>query len=527
MTAQSISRRQLLSWIGKTAGASAMYQAMTSLGFAAEPQPMKPLDFSGAPKGATVLILGAGIAGMSAAYELRQAGYKVKLIEYNARAGGRCWTLRGGDTFTELGGEQQKCEFSDGNYINPGPWRIPHDHHHVMDYCHKFGIPLEPFVQVNYNAYVHSSKAFEGTPQRYRHVQADYQGYVSEMLGKVVKQGALDEELSAEDREKLFESLRSFAGLDQEGAYKKSYETSMRRGFAVPPPGGLGPSVQYSEPMNSSELLQSDLWKHIWKGQQLRHMSTIFQPVGGMDNIAKAFEQRVGQFIEYNAKVTRIDQNDTGVTASYVVNGVEKQANADWCICTIPLSILSQIPMQIGNAMQMAIRAVPYDAAIKVGLEFKRRFWEQDDAIYGGISYTDLPIEQISYPSTNYGDKGPGVLLGTYTYGPNAYAFTSMSPKQRVKEAVKYGTEIHPQYAKEFSSGVSVGWHRVPWTLGCYGKWTEETRAAHYENLCNIDGRLILAGEHASHLPAWQEGSLSSARDAIQRLHNKIISSEA
>ncbi|MBU2979703.1 flavin monoamine oxidase family protein [Alteromonas sp. C1M14] len=522
-----MNRRQLLSWIGKTAGVSAMYQAMSSLGFAAESRPMSHLNFSGAPKGASVLILGAGLAGMAAAYELSQAGYKVKILEYNGRAGGRCWTLRGGDTFTELGGEKQTCEFSDGNYINPGPWRIPHDHHHVMEYCNKFGVALEPFCQLNYNAYLHSTQAFDGKPQRYRHVQADYQGYISEMLGKVVKQGALDDELTLEDRERLFESLRSFAALDENGAYKKSLETSMRRGFAIDPPGGLGPSTQYSEPLDRSALIQSELWEHIWKGQQLRHMSTIFQPVGGMDSIAKAFVQRVGQFIEYNAKVTHIDQSDTGVSATYTVNGEEKVASADWCVCTIPLSILGQIPMKVGTAMQMAIRAVPYDASIKIGLEFKRRFWEQDDTIYGGLSYTDLPISQISYPSSNFGSKGAGVLLGAYTYGPNAYEFTSLPPAQRIKQAVKYGAQIHPQYTEEFANGISVGWHRVPWTLGCYGMWTEETRKAHYENLCNIDGRIVLAGEHASYLPAWQEGALSSARDAIQRLHNEIVSTGA
>ena len=87
-----MSRGALLGWIGKTAGASAMYQAMTSLGFAAESSHPDKLKLGGAKKGATVLVLGAGLAGMTSAYELRKAGYKVKVLEFNARAGGRCWT---------------------------------------------------------------------------------------------------------------------------------------------------------------------------------------------------------------------------------------------------------------------------------------------------------------------------------------------------------------------------------------------------------------------------------------------------
>ena len=76
----------------------------------------------------------------------------------------------------------------------------------------------------------------------------------------------------------------------------------------------------------------------------------------------------------------------------------------------------------------------------------------------------------------------------------------------------------------KFECGVAVAWHRVPWTLGCAGGWTEEGRAKHYDNLCALDGRIVLAGEHASRLPAWQEGSVTSALDAIGRLHQKVMS---
>ena len=105
----SISRRRLLSMIGITAGSTAMYQAMHSLGFAAESTFRGPAPLSAAPKGASVLVLGAGMAGLVAAYELRNAGYRVQVLEYNPRAGGRNWSLRGGDRYTELGGETQEC----------------------------------------------------------------------------------------------------------------------------------------------------------------------------------------------------------------------------------------------------------------------------------------------------------------------------------------------------------------------------------------------------------------------------------
>jgi len=141
-----------------------------------------------------------------------------------------------------------------------------------------------------------------------------------------------------------------------------------------------------------------------------------------MDMIAKAMAREVGDLIRYNSKVVGIHQDDRGVTVvvrdSRRSDAQPEQVRADWCVCTLPLSILSQIDMNVGAPMAAAIGAVPYAAAVKVGLQFKRRFWEQDEHIYGGISYTDLPIRMISYPSTSYGAAGKGVLLGAYAFGP-------------------------------------------------------------------------------------------------------------
>src|SRR4030088_1914417 len=111
---ETVSRRDLLSLIGAVSGSAAMYHAMTSLGFASDSGYKGPITLDGDPKGASVLILGAGLAGMTAALELREAGYQVQILEFNSRPGGRNWTLRGGDRFTELGGLTQTCEFEPG-----------------------------------------------------------------------------------------------------------------------------------------------------------------------------------------------------------------------------------------------------------------------------------------------------------------------------------------------------------------------------------------------------------------------------
>ena len=525
----SMTRRDLLRMIGLSAGGAAMYQAMSSLGFAAESPYKGTPKLQGAPRGTSVVILGAGLAGMVAAYELRQAGYKVQLLEYNGRPGGRNWTLRGGDSYTEMGGATQHCQFDRELYINPGPWRIPYHHRGLLDYCKKLNVPLEPFVQVNYNAYLHSANAFGGKPQRYRSINADYRGHVSELLAKVAQQGKLDAQISKDDQALLLESLRDWGALDKNYAYAAGGSASNRRGYDKLPGGGLSARPIDSQPLLLHDVLDSKLWRNLTQGEIFEFQTTLFQPVGGMGRIGEAFGRELRGLIRYNRKVTGIQQDEHGVTVSHVDAqhpGTTQTTHADWCICTIPLSILSQIPMNVSAPMADAIGAVPYAATVKVGLQFKRRFWEEDDDIYGGLTATDLPINTISYPSNDFNSR-KGVLLGGYIWGLNAYEFTAMTPEERIRKTVEYGSQIHPQYKTEFENGIAVAWHRAPFTMGCFASWSEELRAKHYDNLCQIDGRIALAGEHASYLPAWQEGAVTSALDLVTRLHQRILAGGA
>lgn len=521
---EGISRRSLLTMIGAVAGASAMYSAMTTMGLA------QPSNWKGRPKlegdakGTSVLILGAGLAGMSAAYELRQAGYTVKILEYREKAGGRCWTLRGGDTYTELGGFEQTVEFAEGNYFNPGPWRIPSDHFAVLDYCKRFGVKLEPFIQNNYNAYLHNPDAFDGKPVRFKEINTDFRGGISELLAKVVNQNALDGAVTEDDAKLLLQALKYYGPLDDDYAYVKGDPTSLHRGYAKHEGGGVDGKPEPSDPYPLSEILQSRLWGKLTT--EIHYQPAIFEPVGGMDMIAKAFEAEVGETITYNAKVIRIEQTEDSVTATWIPShgeGAEASETADYCICTIPFSILGQIDHDFSSRMTEIIDSMAYDSAFKCGLEFKRRFWEEDEHIYGGITYTTLPITLISYPSTGYFSDGPAVLLAAYPWEAWAYQWNALPPAERVRKVREYGAQIHPQMNDEFLSGVSVAWHRVPWVLGCYGLWKD--RDADYLDACQMDGRTLMAGEHISYLPAWMEGAILSALDAVERLHATVTES--
>jgi monoamine oxidase len=187
---------------------------------------------------------------------------------------------------------------------------------------------------------------------------------------------------------------------------------------------------------------------------------------------------------------------------------------AHYCICTHPLSNLKGLPNDLPPNVQRAVAQVHYYDSLKVGLQFARRFWEEDEAIYGGITWTNLPIRQIWYPSTGYHGR-KGVLLGMYTFGNDAVSLGALPLAERHRRVLDYGARIHQQYAREFETAYSVAWHRLRYNRGCYAAYDATTRSGAYPALFESDGVVYLAGEHMSYLAGWQEGAVLSAQAVV------------
>ncbi len=501
-------RRDFITAVAASAGS--VYAAMQALDLLEKPAAAQKGPFRLQPRGKRkrIIILGAGLAGMASAYELGKVGYDCTILEARSRAGGRCWTLRGGDKFTDTEGQTQTVQFDRGSYFNPGPARIPY-HHVTIDYCKELGVPLEVIVNLSRQQYYYYENvgSLSGRKVRAREAVTDIRGYISELLAKAINQNALNQNLTTEDKEKMVEFLRTYGGLNPDLLYKGS----SRRGYAVPQGAGAQPG-EVEDPYDLSALLQLGFAGNESFEWGFDQQMTMFEPVGGIDQIAKAFERQVGRLITFEAKVAEIRKTPEGVRIVYTDKaGNTQQATGDYCICTIPLPVLKSIPSDFSPEMQTAIASVAYAVTGKSGLQFNRRFWEEDEDIFGGITNTNQDITQIWYPSTGY-LSNKGVMLGYYNFGDTAAKVGNLPPSERISLAVEQGSKIHSQYKSHFENGVSIFWPTTPYSLGGWATYTTQTRQQYYPRLNEPDGSIYLCGEHLSYLTGWMAGAFESAR---------------
>lgn len=519
----TITRRAFLERLSAVGGTTLLLMGLEAFGMGIASAQTAPPPLQGGGAGKKVIILGAGVAGLTSAYELGKAGYDVTIIEARAFAGGRSQTARKGFQLTELGGETQTCNFDEGQYINHGPWRIPFHHQSTLHYVREFGVEVELFNNDNDNSYMYFTKGsgpLANKPIRKAEIAADMRGHSAEIFSKLVQGGALDKQFDASDREQFLEYLTA-EGYLKGGAH--AYAGSEGRGWIVKPGAGLVGGEE-SKPYALTDLLHSQAWKVLSSVSDWDQQRTMFQPKGGMYMLPMGFVNKggVGSKIRYATVVEKIRQNGKGVQISVVDgSGQRSVVTGDYCICTIPLSVLKSIDTGFSAPFKAAMNGCAYAPVGKIGLQMKRRFWEEDHWIYGGHVYTDQSeIGSISLPSTEWLGK-KGVLLGYYQFMADAAKVSALSPADRAKFAVEFGQKVFPAYAESFESAFSVAWHRVQYNLGGWGMWSEEARARDYPVLLKPEGRVYLAGEHLSHIGGWQAGGIESAWMQIDALHKR------
>jgi monoamine oxidase len=525
-----VTRRDFIARVAQAGGFGAAFMTMHSLGLLGMVETEQQKDFplpSSTGRGTKVIILGAGIAGLVSAYEMRRAGFDCTVLEARERPGGRNWTLRHGSKLVLNDGTTQVCTFDEGNYFNCGPARLPSIHKTILGYCNELGVELEVEVNSSRRTLLQNDNVFNGNPIRQGQAVNDTRGHVSELLAKCVQQGALDQDFTPDDHAAVLNFLKAYGALRKD----YQYQGSSRSGDQQSP--GAADQVEVPlPPLPFSDLLKSKFYRPMLFEEVLDMQPTMFQPVGGMDRIPYAFAHSLGKLVRYHCPITEIRKTSKGVRVLYRKgeSGPVAAIEASFCICTLPLTILRTIPNDLAPRVKSAIEPVVYDSAYKVAWE-SRRFWEQDgDEIYGGISsLTTGPIGVVWYPSAKLMSKRGVIVSG---YGMENFDDFGKLPSAEAKIAASRAAieKLHPGKSKELEKPLYISWGKVPYNLGSWvtrgPEYPPVKEAEYYDGpyreLIVPDDRIYFAGDHCSHIIGWQEGAALAAQRAVTMIAARV-----
>ena len=537
-------RRQIITRFAAVMGTAGAYSAMNALGLLGgnDAWAGMPDLAPGSGAGTKVIILGAGVAGLSAAYELGKAGYDCTILEARDRTGGRNFTVRKGTEIVMNDGSKQVCAFDDGHYFNAGPARIPSHHQATLGYCREFGIAMETEVNWSGSALIQTDRLNGGKPITMRQAIYDYRGHVAELLAKCTKAGALDAQFTAEDRDKLMATLGRWGGLEtgdrkvnprtigqaagaETGDF--SYDGALAAGYATYP--GAGNEVESPRTPLGLDIVGDPFVQGVAGFSDIIEMqATMQQPVGGMDRIPAAFEARLDGVIKKGCEVKRIRRAQSGTKSGVEIFYVDKATGqpqviaGDYCICTIPLPVLAGIDNDFSKDRQAAIkRNTVYGDGYKIAFQ-SPRFWETNDQIYGGLSFTQRDTFITWYPSWGFHQPEGTLVAG--------YAFDNLMGQRTFPDQVAYARDtverLHPGQSGLMKSPIALQWSQVPFSQGLASSMAQDN-PDDYALLSEADGPFYFAGEHLSHVGAWQQSAFVSSHRTVTMLAARQQSAKA
>lgn len=450
-----------------------------------------------APK--RVIVVGAGVAGLVAAYELLNAGHDPLLLEAQQRPGGRICTLRE--------------PFSDGLYAEVGAMRIPRAHDLTMAYVERFGLRLVPFTVDNPNAYYFVC----GRRWRISEANANVDALGFETAPN--ERGRTAGQLWDAALKPIRDQLRTMG----EAAWSEILATYGRlstREF-LERCGWSEGAIEMFGLLANQEALMNSSFLELLREEVGNYYADMVEIDGGMDSLPRAFMPALGSRIRFGAKMVAVDQTPDRVTIHYRTAAGHASVTGDFAILTVPFPILRHVEAvkPFSRGKQRAIRQLHYDASAKILVQCRRRFWEEDD-IFGGRTMTDLPIRAVHYPDHGR-ESGRGVLLASYTWSEDAQRWGSLLPSDRIAQALENLAQIHPQTITEFEVGTSKIWHHDEFAGGAFALFDPGQQTLLYEHIVAPEGRIHFAGEHASSVHAWIQGAIESGLRSADEVHRR------
>lgn len=436
-----------------------------------------------------VVIVGAGMAGLVAAYELLRAGHDPLVLEARTRVGGRIQTLR--EPFTH------------GLYGEAGAMRLPKNHRLVMAYIEKFGLTVSPFTMKNPKAFVF----IQGTKSRMADYLANPDGLGFELAAH--ERGFTTTQLWERALAPITEQLVNKGDAAWAGIYELFGQYSIREFLEA---GGWSEgAIELFGLLNGYEARMNVSFLDILHAEIGHSFTEVVRIDGGSDTLPNAFLPALQNRIRFGARLAAFDQDDASVTMHYETDAGKFTARGDYAIITIPFSVLGHVEAlkPLSRGKQKAIRQINYDASSKVFLQSRRRFWEEDDGIFGGGTVADLAIRNCYYPDHGR-ETGRGVILASYTWAEDAERWGSLSPEARIRLAVENVERFHPQIVGEFEGGASKIWHDDDCAGGAFALFEPGQKALLYDSIVSPEGRIHFAGEHCSLNHRWIQGAVES-----------------
>ena len=445
-----------------------------------------------------VIIVGAGLAGLAAGYELKRAGHTPVILEAQHRVGGRVYTLRN--------------PFTEGLYAEVGAMRIPRSHKLTMAYIEKFGLKTNNFTMDNPNAYYYIGG---------RKVRASEATIDPALLGFDVFEHELGK-TAGHLYMKAIQPLIDHLEKNGDGVWEEivaEYDQYSTREFLEINGWSEGIIEMFGLLANQESVMNSSFLE-LFREDSGNYYTNMVEIQGGTDRLPYAFLPELKDNIRFGAKMIAIDQSPDNVTIHYQTSAGKFSETGDYGIITVPFPVLRHVEVlkPFARTKQRAIRQLHYDASAKILFQCKRRFWEEDDGIFGGGTLTDLPIRNLYYPDHGR-ETGRGIILASYTWSEDAQRWGSLKPDDRIVQALDDVAEIHPQITEEFEVGASWMWHDDEFAGGAFALFDPGQQTLLHDEIVKPEGRIHFAGEHASLYHAWIQGAFESGLRAAIAVH--------
>lgn len=439
--------------------------------------------------GQHVLVLGAGLAGLAAAWELESAGAEVTVLEARSRPGGRVHTLR--------------QSFADDLYAEAGAVAFSEAYTQANRFVDELGLERAEWATPDLNPLYHlRGRRFAAGPDRRPDWPYDLTDSERQLgpfgLMKRFIIDPLPSEIANPDRW----DEAPLVGLDD-----LSVAEFMRRQGASEGAIELIADTQFFGPrVDNISMLSSALAEF-----GLFYAGAPFVLQGGNDRLPTAMAERLSRAIHYGVEVGAVRQAEAGVEVEARRGDRTERFQADRVVCTIPAPVLRgmRFTPSLPSAKRVALQNMPYVDTTTTYVQVGRAFWYAEGVT--GSASTDLPIDQVSRaPVSDAGGPQERLILKSAVRGPAATRLGVLAEEEVLEHALRHMDKVHPGIYDVQEGGIVRSWGQDPYALGCVS-WPGPGDVTWYlTSLQRPHGRVHFAGEHTSVLRSTMEGALRS-----------------